>query len=205
MSESTISTADICARVRARWAQMLPIPMINRADHNISLCVFGGCERLARVVKDSADRNLLIREIANQAPVAGVLDLTDVAFANYLTDTYRREGAIRTTTPSAVTFHHVSDINRLQATDPEDETCVWYLLRGQELVFKNPADGTLNTYVTPVSLTGSYIPEIGNNDLPLPFELEDALIDQVDGLVKQLGGMKFLQMDGEEAQRVVNG
>src|SRR5688572_27801435 len=101
---STMTSNDICARVRARWSGLLPAPLVPRADHNISLTIFGGCERLARTIKDSADRPLLITEIDNKAPVAGRIDLTHADYAGILIDTYKLPGAIVTNAESPVVF-----------------------------------------------------------------------------------------------------
>lgn len=204
MSASTLTSTDISARVRAMLMIGLPVPMVARADHNIALCIPGGCERLGRSVKESSDRALLSATLTNKAPTAGVLDLSIAAYANFFIDTFRRQGAISSYASSVTVFSHVADINQLRASTPADPDYVWYhLLDKAHLVFKNPADGRLNTYTTPLNLTGSYFPVLGDATLVMPGELDDQLVSRVAEMVKQLGGLNFLQKDPESAAAVV--
>lgn len=201
MSVSTITINDICARVRARWGSLVPLTLIPRADHNIALCVYGGCERLGRAVKDSQDRHLLVKEI-NATPIAGVIDLSTATYKNIFIDTYRLPGALRTQTESAAVFKHAPSIDALRAATPSDSTCVWFHLLGKKLIFKNPATGALNTYATALSLAGSHVPDVGDSvNFPLDITLEDQLVDRVAEIVKQLGGLDFLKADDETAGR----
>lgn len=198
MSASTLTSSDICARVRALWVAMLPQPLVARAEHNIALTIPAGFERLARAVKDTADRQLLVIEIV-KAPVAGKLDLTHADFNGILIDTYRMPGAINTSAVSALVFNHAPSLDALKATPPTDPTCIWYHLRGKQLVFRDPVTGALNTYATSLSLAGSYIPELGNANRPLPGELDGQAVDRVTEAVKEMGGLAFLKMDPEKA------
>ena len=204
MSISTLSSIDVCARVRARWIVSLPDHLRDRVDHNIALCIPGGCERLARSVKDTTDRRLLTLTIENEAPDAGVIDLTHADFASMLIDTFRQPGAINTFAPSSTVFNHVPSMDALKASTPVDPTCVWYHLQDQKrLVFKNPADNALNTYITPLSLTGVYIPDFGSATRPVVGELNDQLVDRVNEIVKQMGGLPFLTLDPDKATQIV--
>lgn len=202
MSASVITTNDICARVRARWGAQLPLAMIPRANHNITLCIFGACERLAKAVKDSTDRHLLVRDI-NATPSSGVIDLSTATFKNVLIDTYKLDGAIRTQAESSVTFHHAADLNAIRAKTPSDTNAVWYNLTGKKLTFKNPSTDALNTYNTALTLAGSYIPAIDDANWPLEYALEDQLIDRVAETVKELGGLQFLKMDEDMAGSMI--
>lgn len=203
MSASAITSNDICARVRARLGAMLPAALVSRADHNITLTIFGGCERLARAIKDSVDRHLLQKEFA-AVPASGVVDLSVSTYRNVLIDTLRLPGAIVATAEAGTVFKHAPSMDAMRATTPTDSACVWYHLRGKKLVFKNPSTGALNTYATGVTFLASYIPDIGDAQLPLPAELEDQLVDRVAEIVKQLGGLQFLKMD-EDAARTAAG
>jgi len=179
---------------------MLPQDQIPRADHNIALTITAGMERMARAVKDSADRALLIIELVNKAPVAGRIDLSTGTYANILIDTLRLEGAINTHAPSSATFKNTpTSLDALKAKMPVDPDCVWYLLRGKQLIFRNPVDGELNTYTTALDLAVSYIPILGDATLVMPQELDDQLISSVSDIVKGLGGMQFLKADPEVA------
>jgi len=181
----------------------LPDNLRERADHNIALCIPGGCERLARAVKDTTDRALLTLEITNKAPVDGVLDLTDNAYAAFLIDTFKDPGAITTFAPSSVVFNHVPSFDGLKAPTPRDPSCVWYHLRGMRLIFKHPDTGALNSYNTPLTLSGVYIPDFGSSTRPMQGELNDQLIDRVAEIVKGAGGMQFLMMDPDKAAQVI--
>lgn len=206
MAASTITTNDICGRVRSLWAPLLAQNLVPRADHNIGLAIWAGMERLAKAIKDSSDRPLLITELTNKTPVLGVIDLSTATYANFLIDTFRLPGAINTSAESAVVFNHVATLSDLKLARQADLTCVWYHLRGKNLIFRNPVTPfALNTYVTPVNLAGSYIPLLGSATLPLPFELEGQLIDRVAELMQKLGGLQFLTMDEEKAGETVRG
>lgn len=177
---------------------MLAQPLIPRADHNISLTIPGACERLAKAVRDSTDRHLLIK-VVEKAPVAGVIDLTHGDFAGVFTDTFRAQGAINTAGVSTAVFFHVPTLDALKADFPVDETCVWYHERGSSLIFRNPVDGLLNNYIQLLRLAGSYIPEIGNAVRPMVHELDDQLVDRATEIVQQAGGLQFLTMDPQKA------
>lgn len=199
MSISTLNSNDICARVRARWAPMLPLPLTARADHNISLVIPGGLERLAHAIRDSADKALLMK-VVNKAPVAGVLDLTQADFAGMFPETFKRPGAITTQAESNLVFNSVPSFDALKGDFPDDSTCVWFYLRAKtHLHFRTPGTGALNTYATTLSLAGSYIAELGNAARPLPEELDDQAVDRVAEIVKELGGLAFLRMDPDQA------
>ena len=203
MSASTIGTNDFCGRVRARWGTLLPLPLVARADHNIALCIFGGLERLARAIKDTADRHLLVREI-NATPAAGVIDLSTSTFDGVLIDTLKTPGAITTQADTAAVFKLAPSLDALRAKTPTDSDVVWYTLRGKKLHFKNPSTGSLTTYVTGLTLAASYIPALGDANRPLPDTLEDQAIDRVAEIVKQLGGLNFLKMDEDAAQAAIS-
>lgn len=182
---------------------MLPASLVSRADHNIALTIFGGCERLGRAIKDTADRHLLQKEFV-AVPASGVVDLSGATYRNVFIDTLKLPGAIVATAEAATTFKHAPSMDAMRATTPTDTACVWFHLRGKKLVFKNPATGALNTYATSVTFLVSYIPDIGDSaNLPLPAELEDQLVDRVAEIVKQLGGLQFLKMDEDAAQAAV--
>lgn len=200
MPASAITSNDISARVRARWAAMLPITLIARADHNIALTIFAGMERLVRSVRETTDRALVTREVTNQSPVAGKLDISVAAFNQFLVDSFKMPGAINTNADSALVFKHVASLDALKATMPTDTTCVWYHLRNRDtIIFRNPATGDLNTYTTALNLNGIYIPVLGDVTWVLDSRLDDQLVDRVAETVKELGGLQFLQLDPEMA------
>lgn len=202
MSTSTLDSNNICARVRARWGNLIPESLRVRADFNIALSIFSGMERLGRVIKDSSDRPLLVVDIS-ATPTDGRIDLTGADFAYTFIDTLKLPGAIDTAAESALTFSPAPSLDALKATTPTDTSKVWFYLRGQELIFKNPADGALDTYATALKLAMSYIPVLGNADRPLPGALDGQLIDRVAEVVKELGGLQFLKMDPDEAGEAV--
>jgi len=202
MSVSSLTTDDVLARVRARFD--VPLALVPRAEHNIALCIAGGLERLGRAVKDSLDRHLLITSL-NATPAAGVIDLSTATYRNILIDTFKLPGGITTQAELSTVFKQVASLDALRATSPADTSCVWFNLTGTKLTFKHPTSGALNSYATAVVLRGSYIPTLDTTSLPMPAELDDQLIDQVAGLVKQLGGMSFLKMDDDLAAERVGG
>jgi hypothetical protein len=204
MSTSALTTNDICARVRAQLGAVLPLTALPRADHNISLCIWSGLERLARSVRPTTDRHLLTCEI-NVTPASGELDLTAAGFAGVFLDTLTLPGSVTAQAESAAVFKHAPSLDALRASTPADPSCVWYNLTGKVLTFKHPTTGALNAYSTALTLRGFYIPEIGNASRPLPQELDGQLIDRVAELVKALGGLRFLQADEEVARAAVAG
>lgn len=206
MLVSTATVNDICARVRARLNMFLPLPLVNRADENISLLIYGGLERLALALKDSAQRHLVMTTV-DASSVSGVVDLTASVFNNVYPDTIKDDGAVTLQSESAAVFKHVSSMARLRAKTPTDTTYVQYHLRNRSsVVFKNPADGALNTYAQALRFNVAYLPVIGDSTRPLYNEVENQLIDRIaETIGGQLGGMDFLKMDEEMAKRVVSG
>lgn len=137
-------------------------------------------------------------------PVLGVVDLTVAAFKNCLFSTLGREGCIKLSSGAiSPSVRPVREYNLLLAKLPKD--CVWYFLNNTKLVFKNPADGLLTTYVTALKANVSYIPTIDDATLPLPDELVDQWIDRLSEIVQKIGGMAFLKADEESAGAMLGG
>jgi hypothetical protein len=192
------------ARVMARWDTQIPIPLIPRAEHNIGLVIPGACERLGRVVKDTADRHLLQKKIT-KTPTAGVIDLTHADFVGTFWDTLKRPDGIRTAA-GTMPAKHVPTYDKLLAAVPYVDV-LWYHITGKEIIFKNPATGALTTYATSCIFTASYIPVIDGSDANRTLEsaLEDQLIDRVAEIVGKLGGLNFLTADPEMAKAAMTG
>jgi hypothetical protein len=198
MATSTITSDDVIQRVRARWGDLARND-IARAENNIGLCIWGGLERLGRVIKDSEDRQLLMKEIT-KAPTLGVIDLSHSDFNGVLIDTLARRGAVRLADAS-MPVKHAPTYDGLLAPSAAD--ILWYHLTGKKLIFKNPATGALNTYANSLIYSVSFIPSLTDAALPLDDRLEDQLVDRVSEIVQKLGGLAFLKTDEEVAAQAV--
>lgn len=159
----------------------------------IKTLVNGALQSLAYKLAYSSSRGLLVVEI-NKTPVLGKIDLSDAAFAGILIDTYQMEGSITKQNDDGTTFFPVQSMSKLRATSPVDPKITWYLMRDRSLVFKNPADGALNTYITPVRLAGSRIPTLAD----LPGQLDRPLVDEVTLLTEGKGSAINLNIGGPQ-------
>jgi hypothetical protein len=189
----TIQTAAEIARQRLNVSiEDLP---------RIEVLIPDALRRLGRAVtaKESSDRHFLMKSI-NATPGSGAIDLSSSTFANVFIDTYREEGAIRAQNGDPTIFFHTPTLTSLLASFPKDDSVVFYHLHGlKRLVFRNPTDGLITTFATPVSLMGAFMPTFSD----LPEELDDQLIDRIQEVFQLVGGINYLKLDPEVGARAV--
>ena len=183
-----LTTIDILERVRNRVAPDAPARALQKLDYVIETNINGALARLARIVAQSAEFHLLQKEFTF-TPVAGVGDLTTIAGTDedtILYDSVLRTGHLRFTSDAAskTPLIRVPRYQSLYSSSlPSD--AVHYFIRSDKKVVFRATDGTINSFVTPMTLTASVIPTVAS----LPPQFENLFIDILTEMVAQKGGI----------------
>lgn len=182
-----LTTIDILEKVRNRVAPDAPLRQLQQLDFIIETNINGALNRLARIVAQSAEFYLLQKEFT-VTPAAGVADLTTISGSDedtILYDSLVRTGHIRFTSDAAskTPLVRVPRYQSLYSSSlPSD--AVHYFFRSDKKIAFRATDGTINSFVTPLTLTANVIPTVAT----LPVQFEDLFIDILTEMVAQKGG-----------------